>query len=215
MMYNDNLTFLIIILTLILLYYLHSHPKFFSILGEMCGITVYDIDMDKPHDPNEISYNMTPIGYLFIYTVYSLIIFVINITAILLGLENAALYAIIFLNAYIILFLFIMYIRKDVFSIKGLPKPKSYLSILFEYDSRYYSTDKYIGLVVISGTLSIAVGSVRSYAGGFVSPLLLWGIFISLIMLFPDVWDRLLPIDFKTWNGITFLFFLGFILNLR
>ena len=75
-----------------------------------------------------------------------------------------------------------MYMRKDVFSIKGLPKPKSYLSILFEYDSRYYSTDKYIGLAVIPGALSIIVGSVRSYAGGFISPLLLWGIFISVIV---------------------------------
>ena len=60
MMYNDNLTFLIIIFTFLLLY-INRYPKFFSILGEMCGITVYDIDMDKPHEKDEINYNMTPI----------------------------------------------------------------------------------------------------------------------------------------------------------
>lgn len=139
--------------------------------------------------------------------------FVINITAILLGLNDTMFYAVIFGNAYAIFLIFITYIRKEVFSVRGLPKPKSYLSILFEFDSNRYSTDKYILLAVLTGVLSVIVGSMRSYAGGFISPLLLWGIFISVIMLFPDVWDRLFPIDFKTWNGITFLFFLGFILN--
>ena len=100
-----------------------------------------------------------------------------------------------------------------MFSVRGLPKPKSYLSILFEFDSSRYSTDRYLLLAVLAGALPVYIGSMRSYAGGFISPLLLWDIFISVIMLFPDVWDRLFPIDFKTWNGITFLFFLGFILN--
>lgn len=204
----------ILVIPLVTLAYIsQKYPKFFSILGEMCGITVYDIDMDIPHDPQEINYNMTRIGYLFIYMVYFLTMFVINITAILLGLNDTLFYAVIFGNAYAIFLIFITYIRKDVFSVRGLPKPKSYLSILFEFDSNRYSTDKYILLAVLTGVLSVIVGSMRSYAGGFISPLLLWGIFISVIMLFPDVWDRLFPIDFKTWNGITFLFFLGFILN--
>ena len=190
-----------------------KHPKFFSILGEMCGITVYDIDIDIPHDPQEINYNGTRIGYLFIYVVYSLIIFVINITAILLGLNDPMFYCVIFSNAYVIFLIFIMYIRKDVFSVRGLPKPKSYLSILFEFDSNRYSTDRYILLAVLAGVLPVYIGAFRSYVLGFISPLLLWGIFISVIMLFPDVWDSLFPIDFKTWTGWTFLFFLGFILN--
>ena len=144
----------------------------------MCGITVYDIDMDIPHDPNEISYNGTRIGYLFIYVVYSLIIFVINITAILLGLNDTMFYAVIFGNAYAIFLIFITYIRKDVFSVRGLPKPKSYLSILFEFDSSRYSTDRYLLLAMLTGVLSVIVGSMRSYVLGFISPLLLWGIII-------------------------------------
>ena len=204
----------ILVIPLVTLAYIsQKYPKFFSILGEMCGITVYDIDMDIPHDPYEISYNATRIGYLFIYVVYSLIIFVINITAILLGFDEPLLYGIIILNVYAIFLIFITYIRKDVFSVRGLPKPKSYLSILFEFDSNRYSTDRYILLAVLAGVLPVYIGAFRSYVLGFISPLLLWGIFISVIMLFPDVWDSLFPIDFKTWTGWTFLFFLGFILN--
>ena len=61
----------ILVIPLVTLAYIsQKYPKFFSILGEMCGITVYDIDMDIPHDPQEINYNMTRIGYLFIYMVY-------------------------------------------------------------------------------------------------------------------------------------------------
>ncbi|MGN1321819.1 MAG: hypothetical protein ACI4VJ_04480 [Methanosphaera sp.] len=179
----------------------------------MCGITVYDIDMDKPHEREEINYNATSIGYLFMYVVYSLIMFVISITVILLGSENAMWYGINFSNVYVIFLIFIMYIRKDVFSVRGLPKPKSYLIFLFEFDSSRYSTDRYLLLAVLAGVLPVYIGSIRSYAGGFISPLLLWGIFISVIMLFPDVWDSLFPIDFKTWTGWTFLFFFGFILN--
>ena len=67
----DWLSFLILVIPTVILAYINlKHPKFFSILGEMCGITVYDIDMDIPHDPQEINYNMTRIGYLFIYMVY-------------------------------------------------------------------------------------------------------------------------------------------------
>ena len=76
--------------------------------------------------------------------VYFLTMFVINITAILLGLNDTMFYAVIFSNVYAIFLMFITYIRKDVFSVRGLPKPKSYLSILFEFDSNRYSTDKYI-----------------------------------------------------------------------
>ena len=61
----DWLSFLILVISTVILADINlKHPKFFSILGEMCGITVYDIDIDIdiPHDPQEINYNGTRIG---------------------------------------------------------------------------------------------------------------------------------------------------------
>ena len=118
-------------------------------------------------------------------------------------------------------------LRKNTFNSFGLPNLSDFfifklwrwrykeLEVLYrrnkkyiDFNDKYYSSLSYICIASIVGFFPIIQGfSALIYHG--VPFIVAFGIFMQTIVLFPDVWDKIMPLNFKKWTGGTFLVLLA------
>ncbi|WP_304125870.1 hypothetical protein [Methanosphaera cuniculi] len=116
---------------------------------------------------------------------------------------------------------FILSLRKNTFHPNGLPiLTEFYLFKIYrmvygiprmdtdiDYTDKYYSYNSYLMISCVVGFIP-TIGGVVSLFIGVIPILLLWGLFIQTLVLFPDKYDKILPLNFKKWSGAIFLLLL-------
>ncbi|WP_308573912.1 hypothetical protein [uncultured Methanosphaera sp.] len=75
------------------------------------------------------------------------------------------------------------------------------------YTDKYYSYNSYLMISCVVGFIP-TIGGVVSLFIGVIPILLLWGLFMQTLVLFPDKYDKILPLNFKKWSGAIFLLLL-------
>ncbi len=77
-----------------------------------------------------------------------------------------------------------------------------------DYNNKYYSYRSYYFIASIVGFFPMMGGFIYLIYRG--NPFIFaFGIFMQTIVLFPDVWDKIIPLNFKKWTGGTFLILLA------
>lgn len=199
------LTFLIMIIPVLFLGIVsQEYPIFFSRLGKKIGVKVYYEDISETYKDMYVNDQMTTVGYLFVYSVICLILLIIWGGYYLCVRDKDTLIFILILG-YSLYIITIIYLRRDVFDVMGLPgsiygeKHVFKGGKIFKYKPEYYSIDRYILLITLTSSIPFLMS-----LGGNIA-LFIWSIIITTLFLFPDKLQRVSPVNLKTWKGWFFL----------
>lgn len=90
---------------------------------------------------------------------------------------------------------FITSLRRNTFHVDVLNSKNCLIT-----PDNYYSSNTYNMLSAFVGFLPTIVGTL-SLISGYTSYILLFGLFMQTIVLFPDIISKVIPLDFKKWEG--------------
>ncbi|OED30380.1 hypothetical protein [Methanosphaera sp. WGK6] len=100
----------------------------------------------------------------------------------------------------------LLYLRKDIFDFKH----DSYSQRDSSKNKKYQINTPYF-LSTLFGFYPVGMGLIQTYIHGFPVPVLFWGLLIQIIPYFPDLFDKIVPFDLKSFDnyiGINYLIIL-------
>ncbi|OED30382.1 hypothetical protein [Methanosphaera sp. WGK6] len=203
MSYYTSMMFILIGLAVIM--YLFFNPDLFLWVDSKISVNMFNEEVSND-DGNVYAY-LTYEGDVIKGCIeFNLFILIAVVIPYFLGFkldEMIFTVGIMFMSA-IIYALLPLYLRRDIFDLKH----DSYSERIFMKDKKYCINTFYFTSVLL-GFYPTGQGILTIITSGYISTVLLYGLLIQTIPFFPDVLDKIIPIDLKEAEdpAISIIFF--------
>lgn len=184
----------------ILVYLIFCSKNFVEWVEHVTGLKLIAIDIGFEDDmvDNFFGFIPTPTFHLLVDGLFMIAFIIALVYRYYFGFYENIFFAVFFLP--LIYASFILSLRRNTFHPNGVPTLSGYV----ETNDKYYSYNTYQMMSTCVGFFPTACGGVFLVIG--ITPLIfLWGLFMQTIVLFPDVMGKIVPLDFKKWEGVIFL----------